>query len=245
VYRQVGEHRLGRIPFLRWDDEEHPELAEGGHSADEGSDEDDEGDEGEESDEGEGDEGGEGDEDDEDEGDDGDGNDGDEGDEVDQAFLERVRNRGPMGAARSDWPWEASAADRGLLDKIRDELKVWDAPSSQFRLPKHMTSHLRNLKIHDWICMCGSITAYMIMQCKGIGSDHKTLLIDFTYAIESITHKAYKRADIPLLKEKMAKCLADLEIMLPCYFSGTITRRQLFAFWIQVFTILFLYYYIL
>jgi hypothetical protein len=160
----------------------------------------------------------EGDEDDED----------DEGEEdVEAEYRNRVRRRGPPPAPTRKWPWMASSW-------MRDALKYFGARSSQFRLPKFPVSSLGQLKIHDWICLCGSITAYMIMQCDGIDPDYKSLLIDFTYAIESITHKAYKRSDIPGMMATMAKCLADLEIMMPTYFSGTITRRQLYTFWVQV-----------
>jgi hypothetical protein len=86
----------------------------------------------------------------------------------------------------SAWPWEMNAVDKELMASAKfTALKMWESPSSGFRIPKRMFSRLGHLKIHDWMAMCGSVFAYFLAQVKGIAADHMSLLVDYTYALVS------------------------------------------------------------
>ena len=93
-------------------------------------------------------------------------------------------------------------------------------------IPDDFSDQFGAFKIHDWTVMMGSFGAWILKQCKGLGAEQRTRMVEYLYACEHLTLKEVQADTVEDKQQDIIRAVARLYNILPLYVVAPIVQEQ-------------------
>jgi hypothetical protein len=129
---------------------------------------------------------------------------------------------------KKQFPFIASAEDHEVIRGLRDHCKLWgqSGGGAVLKWGPDLFATTGTMKIHDWYVMAGAVGVYVLQQCTGLSTEVKDALCRLCLAIEHMTLKNTKKADLAARQEELNGAIAALYPLLPVHVIGTMVLEQ-------------------